>query len=57
MLEQDGWVQVAQRGSHRPFRHSTKPGRMTVAGNSGQDVARGPLGNILRQAGLPKGER
>lgn len=54
VLEDDGWAQVAQRGSHRQFRHPTKPGRVTVAGNPGQDMAPGTLGNIWRQAGLPK---
>ncbi len=57
MLEHDGWVQVTQQGSHRQFRHPTKPGRVTVAGNLGQDMAAGTLGNILRQAGLSKEER
>lgn len=57
MLEADGWVQVAQRGSHRQFRHPTKPGRVTVAGHPGADIARGTLGNIMRQAGLPKEDR
>jgi predicted RNA binding protein YcfA (HicA-like mRNA interferase family) len=53
-LEQDGWRQVAQSGSHRQFRHPTKPGRVTVAGKPGQELAPGTLGSILRQAGLPK---
>lgn len=52
MLERDGWQQVAQRGSHRQFRHPTKPGRVTVAGKPNQDIARGTLGSVLRQAGL-----
>src|SRR5207245_11473598 len=56
MLEQNGWHQVAQRGSHHQFRHPTKPGRVTVAGNPGQDLAPGTLG-ILRQAGLSKEAR
>lgn len=30
MLEDDGWVKVATRGSHRQFKHPTKPGRVTV---------------------------
>jgi len=32
MLERDGWRLVAQRGSHRQFRHPVKPARVTVAG-------------------------
>jgi predicted RNA binding protein YcfA (HicA-like mRNA interferase family) len=57
MLERDGWTLVTQRGSHRQFRHPSKPGRVTVAGNLGQDMAAGTLGNILRQSGLFKEER
>jgi predicted RNA binding protein YcfA (HicA-like mRNA interferase family) len=57
LLERDGWYQVAQRGSHRQFRHPTKTGRVTVAGNPNRDVAPGTLGSILRQAGLTKEER
>lgn len=56
MLERDGWTLVAQRGGHRQFRHPTKPGRVTVAGNLGQAMA-GTLANILRQARLSKEER
>jgi hypothetical protein len=26
MLANEGWVQVTQRGSHRQFKHPTKPG-------------------------------
>ncbi|MGH8921327.1 MAG: type II toxin-antitoxin system HicA family toxin [Acidimicrobiales bacterium] len=57
ILERDGWRQVTQRGSHRQFRHPTKPGRVTVAGKPGQDMAPGTLANILRQAGLSKEDR
>ncbi|MDR3555258.1 MAG: type II toxin-antitoxin system HicA family toxin, partial [Syntrophobacteraceae bacterium] len=34
MLEADGWRQVRMRGSHRQFRHVSKPGTITVAGNA-----------------------
>jgi predicted RNA binding protein YcfA (HicA-like mRNA interferase family) len=52
MLEGDGWSVVRQRGSHRPFKHATKPGLVTVAGKPGDDVAPGTLNSILKQAGL-----
>jgi predicted RNA binding protein YcfA (HicA-like mRNA interferase family) len=29
-LQQDGWFEVAQAGSHKQFKHSAKPGRVTV---------------------------
>ena len=51
-IQEDGWVQVQQAGSHRQFRHPSKPGRVTVAGNPGDDVKQGTLSGILRQAGL-----
>jgi predicted RNA binding protein YcfA (HicA-like mRNA interferase family) len=52
MLEGDGWSVVRQRGSHRQFKHASKPGLVTVAGNPGDDVAPGTLNSILKQAGL-----
>jgi predicted RNA binding protein YcfA (HicA-like mRNA interferase family) len=52
LLESDGWYLVATRGSHRQYKHRQKPGRVTVAGKSGDDIARGTLNSILRQAGL-----
>jgi predicted RNase H-like HicB family nuclease len=32
MVELDGWVMVAQRGSHRQYKHPTKPGKVTIHG-------------------------
>jgi predicted RNA binding protein YcfA (HicA-like mRNA interferase family) len=36
LLERDGWVRVVTRGSHRQFKHPTKPGRVTVSGKPGR---------------------
>ena len=52
MIEADGWFQVAQRGSHRQFKHPTKPGRVTIAGHSADEMDKGTLNSILKQAGL-----
>lgn len=52
MLEGDGWVLARTKGSHRQFRHPTKPGTVTVAGKPSVDVPPGTLNNILKQAGL-----
>jgi predicted RNA binding protein YcfA (HicA-like mRNA interferase family) len=52
ILQDDGWIQVAQRGSHRQFKHLTKPGRVTVPGGPNDEVRVGTLSSILRQAGL-----
>jgi predicted RNA binding protein YcfA (HicA-like mRNA interferase family) len=54
MLQGDGWFQVATRGSHRQFKHPSKPGRVTVAGKPGDDLAPGTLNSILKQSGLKK---
>lgn len=52
IIEEDGWIMVAQKGSHRQYKHPTKPGRVTVAGQPKDDLAPGTLNSILRQAGL-----
>ena len=53
-LKDAGWQQVGQAGSHRQFKHPTLPGRVTVAGKPGDDVAPGTLGSILKQAGIKR---
>ncbi|MFI4974072.1 MAG: type II toxin-antitoxin system HicA family toxin [Caulobacterales bacterium] len=50
-LEADGWVEVAQRGSHKQFKHPTKPGRVTVVYPK-KDIPAGTLRSIERQSGL-----
>jgi predicted RNA binding protein YcfA (HicA-like mRNA interferase family) len=52
MLRLDGWAEVTQRGSHRQLKHPFKPGRVTVSGSPGDDLAIGTLNSILKQAGL-----
>lgn len=51
-IEKDGWYQVTQKGSHRQFKHPVKPGRVTAAGHPSQEMDRGTLNNILKQADL-----
>jgi predicted RNA binding protein YcfA (HicA-like mRNA interferase family) len=57
LIEEDGWSVVAIKGSHRQFKHPRKPGRVTIAGHPGDDLAPGTLNSVLKQAGLrkPKG--
>ena len=52
IIEDDGWIMVAQKGSHRQYKHPEKTGRVTVAGHPKDDIAPGTLNSILRQAGL-----
>lgn len=51
-LAEDGWQVVETHGSHRQLKHSTKPGRVTVAGHPSLDVPKGTLNSILKQGGL-----
>jgi predicted RNA binding protein YcfA (HicA-like mRNA interferase family) len=51
-LEEDGWYLVATEGSHRQYKHAKKPGRVTVPGKPGDDLAPGTLNSIYKQARL-----
>jgi predicted RNA binding protein YcfA (HicA-like mRNA interferase family) len=54
IIEADGWVLVATKGSHRQYKHPQKPGRVTIAGNLNHDLAPGTLNSVLKQAQLKK---
>jgi len=55
LIEDDGWQLIATKGSHRQYKHPTKHGRVTIAGNPGHDMAPGTYNSVLKQAQL-KGE-
>jgi len=50
-LERDGWRLDRQVGSRRRFRDPDRPRTMTVAGKPSDEVPKGTLGSIWRQAG------
>jgi predicted RNA binding protein YcfA (HicA-like mRNA interferase family) len=50
-IEDDGWFEVAQKGSHRQFKHPSKAGRVTVP-HPRKDLPTGTLRWIAKQAGL-----
>jgi predicted RNA binding protein YcfA (HicA-like mRNA interferase family) len=50
-LTADGWVEVRQKGSHKQFRHPTKPGTVTVP-HPKADVGIGTIKSIEKQAGI-----
>jgi predicted RNA binding protein YcfA (HicA-like mRNA interferase family) len=52
LLEEDGWLLVRTRGSHRQYKHPVKLGLVTVPGKPGDDLATGTLHSVLKQAGL-----
>jgi predicted RNA binding protein YcfA (HicA-like mRNA interferase family) len=52
LLEDDGWYLSRTRGSHRQYKHPTRPGTVTVSGKPNIDIPPGTLNSILKQAGL-----
>lgn len=54
LLEENGWIQVRTRGSHRQYKNDSKAGTLTVAGKLSVEVPRGTLNAILKRAGLKK---
>lgn len=56
LIEADGWYIVAMRGSHRQYKHPKKPGRVTIAGHPGDDIAPGTFNSIRKQAQLEQGD-
>lgn len=52
LLEEDGWYLVATEGSHRQYKHCEKKGKVTVSGKLSDDLKKGTLSSILKQAGL-----
>lgn len=51
LLKADGWYLVAQRGSHRQFKHPTKKGRVTVNNKPSVTLEQEILNSIWKQAG------
>lgn len=56
-VEKDGWQLVRTTGSHRHYRHPTKPGTVTIPGHPSDELAIGTERSILKQAGLKGNER
>jgi len=52
LIEDDGWYLVVTKGSHRQYKHPKKPGRVTVAGHPGDELAPGTLNSVLKQSQL-----
>ena len=52
LLREDGWHEISRRGSQRQLKHPRKSGRVTVPGKLADDLARGTLNSIPKQAGL-----
>ena len=54
ILEQHGFQQVRQRGSHVVLQRQTETGTITVPVPDHDSVAIGTLQSIIRQSGVPR---
>lgn len=54
LLRKHGWFLVRQRGSHKQYKHSSRPGTVTIAGKPSDTLAPGTANSIRKQSGLNK---
>jgi predicted RNA binding protein YcfA (HicA-like mRNA interferase family) len=52
LIEDDGWYLARTKGDHRQYKHPAKRGLVTISGKLSDDVGKGTLNSILKQAGL-----
>jgi predicted RNA binding protein YcfA (HicA-like mRNA interferase family) len=52
LVESDGWRHVRTTGSHRHFKHPSKPNVVTIPGHPNHELPVGTLKSILKAAGL-----
>ena len=57
VVRRDGWFWVKTVGSHHQYRHSTKPGKVTIPGKPGDDLPDKIWHSIMKQAGLKERNR
>jgi len=50
MLKDDNWYLVAQKGSHRQYKHNSKKGKVTINGKPGDTLSQFLLNSIFKQA-------
>ena len=51
MVQNDGWILESVEGSHYHYKHTTKPGKVTIPCHSG-DLTKRVINSIKKQAGL-----
>jgi predicted RNA binding protein YcfA (HicA-like mRNA interferase family) len=57
IIEEDGSLFHSPKGSHRQYTHPTKPGRVTIAGNPGEEMHPKTFASVLHQAQVHKPKR
>jgi predicted RNA binding protein YcfA (HicA-like mRNA interferase family) len=51
IIEENGWILVAQKGSHLQYKHPLKTGRVTIP-HPKKDIPKGTVNSIFKQAGI-----
>lgn len=51
IIQEAGWFYAYTKGDHRHFKHSSKPGKVTIPANR-KDLNIKTWNSIMRQAGL-----
>jgi len=51
MLKDDNGYLVAQKGSHRQYKHKSKKGKVNINGKPGDTLSQFLLNSIFKQAG------
>jgi predicted RNA binding protein YcfA (HicA-like mRNA interferase family) len=54
MLEIDGWYLIRNRKGLRQYKHADRKGIVTIYGSPGDELGRGALKSIFKQAGFKK---
>ncbi|HEX5111981.1 MAG TPA: type II toxin-antitoxin system HicA family toxin [Saprospiraceae bacterium] len=52
IFQRDGWIIVSQKGSHLKMVHPVKQGELRVPFHGSQEVGKGLVQKLLKQAGL-----
>jgi predicted RNA binding protein YcfA (HicA-like mRNA interferase family) len=52
MLDIDKWYLIRKKKGMRQYKHAYREGLVTIAGSPGDELARGALNSIVKQAGL-----
>jgi mRNA interferase HicA len=57
MLKKDGWYEIRQSGSHIIMRHPSKRNQISVPNHPGEEVKKGILKAILKDAEIETRKR
>jgi len=52
LIKEDGWYLERTKGDHRQYKHPSKRGLVTISGHLNDEIAKGTLNSILKQAKL-----